>query len=191
MDSMKESAEGVRVAHPLFQADGGGSIPTSALQLFFHRTDLKTARQLNQLWHSRLPVFGRPACRAAYVAEFDGLFYAVAIWTNPLARKLPQLEFLELNRMAIAPDAPKNTASRMMAWMARDVGKGFPDVTNLISYQELDYHSGIIYRASGWKATVRSDGGDCTVTQSHELNRFEVAQNRDGRSESDELRNVH
>lgn len=158
---MSESrADGVRVAYPLFQAEGSGAIPTSALCLFFRVVDMKTAKALNRLWHSRLPKFRRPACRIAYAAECDDVFYATAIWTNPLARMLPQLEWLELNRMAIAPDAPKNTASRMLAWMARDVRKRFPDVTRLISYQEVEHHTGCIYRAAGWVATELSEGGD-------------------------------
>jgi hypothetical protein len=151
-------AEGVRVAHPLFQAEGGGSTPTSALQLFFRAVDLRTASELVRLWHSRLPKFGRFACRVAYVAEADGLFYAAAIWTNPLSQHLPQFTWLELNRMAIAPDAPKNTASRMLAWMARDLRRRFPDAVRLVSYQDTEVHAGTIYRAAGWSPTNLSSG---------------------------------
>ena len=157
---MIQRAESVRVAYPLFQAEGGGSTPTSALQLRFTAVNLCIAKSLNRLWHSRLPEFRRPACRVAYAAEFDGLYFASAIWTNPLARMLPQTEWLELNRMAIAPDAPKNTASRMLAWMARDVRKRFESVTRLISYQELDFHTGCIYKAAGWQPIQQSYGGE-------------------------------
>jgi hypothetical protein len=152
-------ADGVRVAYPLFnQAGGGGSTPTSALQLFFREVDLPTAKALVRAWHSRLPRFGRFACRAAYVAEHDGIFYAVAIWTNPLSHKLPQMEWLELNRLAVASDAPKNTASRMLAWMARDIRKRLPGVVRLVSYQDTEVHAGTIYRAAGWEPTRLSEG---------------------------------
>jgi hypothetical protein len=147
-------ADSIRVMRPLFQAGEGGSTPTSALSLFFRPIDLDTARALNRLWHSRLPRFGRPVCRVAYVAEWDGLAYAVAIWTNPLARLLPQREWLELNRMAVAPDAPRNTASRMLAWMARDARERFQEVAVLVSYQDTEVHTGVIYRAAGWRPTV-------------------------------------
>lgn len=157
-------AGGVRVAYPLFQAEGGGSRPTSALSLLFRVSDLKTVKPLNTLWHSRLPKFARPTCRVCYTAECDGIYFAAAIWTNPLARMLPQREWMELNRMAIAPDAPKNTASRMMAWMTRDIAKRFPEVVRLVSYQELDFHTGTIYRAAGWIPTARSDGGEWNTT---------------------------
>jgi hypothetical protein len=156
---MSESrADGVRAAHPLFQEGGSGSIPTSALCLRFSWLDLETAKALNRLWHSRMPRFGRVACRVAYGAEFEGKLYAVAIWTNPLSHSLPQMEWMELNRMAISPDAPRNTASRMLAWMARDIRKRLPDVVRLISYQDTAVHTGSIYRAAGWTATTLSAG---------------------------------
>lgn len=143
-------AESVRVARPLFQEAGSGSTPTSALQLFFSRCDRATFATLNALWHSRLPKIGASQFRVCYVAECDGIRYATAAWSNPVARLLPQQEWLELRRMAIADDAPKNTASRMVGWMVRDIRKTFPTVTRLISYQDCDAHEGTIYAASGW-----------------------------------------
>lgn len=157
---MADRVDSIRVVHPLFQAEEGGSTPTSTLQLYFHAVDIKTAAVLNRAWHSRLPKFARPTCRIAYAAEFDNRYFAVAIWTNPLARMLPQQTWIELNRMAVAPDAPKNTASRMLAWMARDMRKRFPVAANLISYQDIETRAGTIYRAAGWTPTHRSDGGE-------------------------------
>ncbi len=144
-------AGGVRVARPLFQAAGGGSIPTSALQLSFDSCSRETFRKLNELWHSRLPKIGASQGRVFYSAEFEGLWYATAMWSNPVARLLPQLEWLELRRFAISEDAPKNTATRMLGWMVRDIRRRFPDVVRLISYQDCEVHAGTIYKAAGWK----------------------------------------
>lgn len=155
-------AGGVRVAYPLFQAGGGGSIPTSALQLRFEAIDRDTMEDLNRQWHSRLPKFKTACpCPAYYGAEFDGLWYAVAAWSTPVARMLPQ-EWFELRRFAIANDAPKNTASRMLGWMVRDIRKRFPEVPRVVSYQDMDVHSGTIYRASGWEESEISEGGEWT-----------------------------
>lgn len=148
---MNNRAESVRVARSLFQATGGGSTPTSALQLVFDSCSRDTFRGLNRLWHSRLPEIGASQGRAFYVAEFDGIFYATAMWSNPVARLLPQREWLELRRFAISGDSPKNTATRMLSWMVRDIRKKFPDVLRLISYQDCDAHQGTIYKAAGWK----------------------------------------
>ena len=150
-DRTKARGDDVRVTCPLFQEEHGGSIPTSPLQLLFHRATASTFKTLNREWHSRLPRVGNSHFRVCYAAEFDGLFYAVAAWSNPVARLLPQREWLELRRFAIAPDAPKNTVSRMLGWMRRDILGAFPDVVRLISYQDLSCHAGTIYRASGWR----------------------------------------
>lgn len=144
------SAESIRVMRPLFQAEESGSIPTSALQLWFTPISHQTFKALNRVWHSRLPLIGSSAGRAYYGAEFQGRLYAVAMWSNPIARLLPQTTWLELRRFAIASDAPRNTASRMLGWMVRELRRRFPEVVRLISYQDSDAHTGTIYRASGW-----------------------------------------
>lgn len=148
---MIQRAESARVARPLFQAEGSGSSPTSALQLWFHEIKAIQAKKLNALWHSRFPDCDRAGARVCHAAEFDGLFYAVAIWTNPSSPKLPQREWLMLKRWAIAPDRPENTASRMDGWMTRDIMRRFPEVTTLVSYSDPDAHDGAIYRACGWR----------------------------------------
>lgn len=135
-----------------------------ARELLFGTVNIDVAIELVSLWHSRLPNVDtsnilRTVNRACYSAEFGGLFYAVAIWTNPVARLLPQRTWMELRRLAISGDAPKNTASRMIAWMAKDIARRHPEITTLISYQDTEVHRGTIYRASGWyPASVSSDG---------------------------------
>jgi hypothetical protein len=157
---MMSRAESIRVMHPLFHEGQGGSTPTSALQLRLYRIDHQLAKQLNALWHSRLPRLTSPQCRASYGAEHGGLYYAVAIWCRPIAPRLPQVEWLELQRFAVAPDAPSNAASRLLGVMARLVRQEFPEVTRLISYQDTEAHSGGIYKAAGWTPTQSSKGDE-------------------------------
>jgi hypothetical protein len=147
---MSNRGESIRLMQPLFQEGEGGSTPTSPLHLFFGTTDRDTFKRLNLLWHSRLPKIGASQGRVFYHAQHSGVAYAVAMWSNPVARLLPQLEWLELRRLAISDDAPKNTASRFLGWMARDVRSRFPQVVRLISYQDCEVHQGTIYKASGW-----------------------------------------
>lgn len=162
---MNDRAEGVRVAHPLFsQAGGDGSQPISALQLRVESIGFADAKSLNRLWHSRLPRMGTGFVRnqpfLCFGAEFGGLWYAAAIWSNPVARNLPQREWLELRRLAVAPDAPRNTASRMLRVMALLVRKARPWVTTLVSYHDTAVHTGGIYRAAGWTPTTVNDDGN-------------------------------
>lgn len=155
------------VMHPLYQEGQGGSTPTpplSAKTLRVEQIDFADAKRLNRLWHSRLPRFGtgfivdQPFL--CFAAEGDGgASYAVAIWSNPVARNLPQDTWLELRRLAIAPEAPRNTASRMLRVMAAIIRRKRPEVVRLVSYQDTEVHTGGIYRAAGWTATtVNKDG---------------------------------
>ena len=157
---MNTRAGDVRVAYPLFQAECGGSIPTSALQLRFEVIDRRTMESLNRKWHSRLPRFSTACpCPVYYGAEFDGLWYAVASWSSPVSAMVDQ-SWMELRRLAIADDAPKNTASRTIGWMVRDIRKRFPNVPRLISYQDQEVHTGTIYKAAGWtNSGARPSGG--------------------------------
>jgi hypothetical protein len=157
------SAERIRVVHPLFQAEGGGSIPTSALQLHLGWTTVKLAIELNRLWHSRLPTFTNPPeqCKAI-CAEYDGIFYAASIWSWPSARLLAYPEYYELKRLAIASDAPKNTASRMLRIMRRMICRDMPQIEKLISYQDTEVHTGTIYKAAGWSLVRLSSAEEWT-----------------------------
>lgn len=151
---MTNCAEGDRVAHPSDQTGGGGASPTSALCLRVEPCEFLLAKRLNAAWHSRMPRLGT-GCIVnmpfpSFAAVFDGRIYAVAIWSNPVSRLLPQRAWMELRRLAIAPDAPRNTASRMLAVMTRLLRRERPHLERLISYQDTEAHTGAIYRAAGW-----------------------------------------
>ncbi len=99
-------------AHQLFQAEGGGSIPTSALSLRIEEIEMRLAKDLNERWHSMLPRtdLGNLLCgntSAAYAAEFDGYYFAVAIFSQPIIRAIAKDgKTIELRRLAICADAP-------------------------------------------------------------------------------------
>ena len=83
-------ADSVRDAHPLFQAESGGAVPTSALDLKVVEINIHLACQLNNVWHSRLPIIRwsnvvRNTHYICYGAGFDGKWYAVGIWSTPIA----------------------------------------------------------------------------------------------------------
>lgn len=160
---MIQRGDSIRLMHPLFHTGEGGSTPTSPLNMRVERIGFELALRLNRQWHSRLPRMGTGFIEnqpfLSFGADFDGRLFAVAIWSNPVARNLPQQEWLELRRFAISPDAPRNTASWMLGVMARLVRKLRPDVTRLVSYQDTEVHAGTIYRAAGWvPTTVNRDG---------------------------------
>lgn len=146
--------DSIRVVQPLFPVEGQGSIPMSPLQFKIVEIPLKTAKELNMLWHSRLPRYETgylPTSRACFGAEYKNIYYATAIWGMPSSPSLPYKTWLELKRMAISNDAPKNTASRMIKIMEIIIKRNLPEVYMLISYQDTESHQGTIYKASNWK----------------------------------------
>lgn len=143
---------GARVALPLFHEVDGGSIPTPTLQakqLTFNRCSRIHAVALVKMWHSRLPNTQDGPWQFAFNAHHGGITFAVALWSNPSARCLPG-HWLELRRLACAPDSPKNTPSRFLAWMVRWFRQTCKDREKCISYQDTAVHEGTIYKACGW-----------------------------------------
>jgi len=119
----------------------------------------------NQDWHSRLPDVAKLTVmqkhHVCYGAEYHDNCYAVAIWSDPVAREYAKLGYmLELRRLAIAPDAPKFTATWMLSKMIKDIKKRFPDITKLVSYQDTEVHTGTIYAAGNWKLDGQRKGSE-------------------------------
>ena len=149
------SVDSVTVTYPAFQPGDGGSIPTSARDFEIVEVSVRSARDLNTLWHSLLPRtdLGNLLCgrtSAAYAAVFDGRAFAVGLWSQPIVRQLCDGQTVELRRLAICAEAPKNTASRMLARMRRMIRQKYPQLRTAISYQATAVHEGIIYKADGW-----------------------------------------
>src|SRR3990167_5029668 len=68
-DHMDTRGDSIRVVHPLFPTEGGGSIPTSPLQFHIGKIERKVFAKLNHAWHSRLPNVGNCTIGICYGAE--------------------------------------------------------------------------------------------------------------------------
>lgn len=147
---MTQRGGSIEVMHPLFQTGEDGSIPISPLQLEVGRIEMARALTLNARWHSRLPNLTNWQACIAYGAAYDNRMYAVAIYGPPVARMFNGRGYLELRRMAIHNDAPKNTGSRLLKVTRILISKEFPEIVKLISYQDTEVHQGTIYKAAGW-----------------------------------------
>lgn len=139
--------------------------PSSPKQLQFKTTRAQTACLLNAQWHSRLPIVDwsnvvRNTHYVCYVAEYESEFYATAIWSSPVAQNRFKngKQMLELRRLAISPEAPRNTATRMLSFMRKDILTRFPDIALLVSYQDTEVHLGTIYKADNWVSAAESSG---------------------------------
>jgi hypothetical protein len=139
--------------------------PLSPKEFEFKIIRAQTACDLNGKWHSRLPIIDwsnvvRNTHYVCYGALYKSEFYASAIWSSPVAQNRFKngKQILELRRLAISPEAPRNTATRMLSFMRKNIAEIFPDIALLISYQDTEVHLGTIYKADNWKSVHESPG---------------------------------
>ncbi len=139
--------------------------PISPKQFEFVVIRAQTACDLNAKWHSRLPIIDwsnvvRNTHYVCYGAKYNGEFYAAAIWSSPVAQNRFKhgKQILELRRMAISAECPRNTATRMLSFMRKDLVTRFPDIALLVSYQDTEVHQGTIYKADNWQRVHESPG---------------------------------
>ncbi len=146
--------------------------PASPKQFEISVIRAQTACLLNEKWHSRLPVIDwsnvvRNTHYICFAAEFEGDYYASAIWSSPVAQNRFKYgkQILELRRMAVSQEAPRNTATRMLAHMRKHIEKSMPDIALLISYQDTEVHQGTIYKADNWVAVNQTKGTSWTTSK--------------------------
>ena len=149
----------------LFEIEERLDPPSSPKQFELVVISAQAACSLNQKWHSRLPVIDwsnvvRNTHSICFGYRYKGEFYASAIWSSPVAQNRFKYgkQMLELRRMAISDQCPRNTATRMLAEMRRHIQKKFPEIALLVSYQDTEVHLGTIYKADNWQAVHESPG---------------------------------
>ena len=138
------------------------SPPLTPRQFIIKEIDVQLACKLNRMWHSRLPKIHwsnivRNKKYVCYGLFYESICWAIAIFSSPIARYMNGTTILELRRYAIKEDAPKNTASWGLGQIVKLIREKFPDITKLISYQDVSVHNGTIYRASNWRASTTTN----------------------------------
>jgi len=147
-----------RVEMPLF-FNGIFDIPRSPKDFEIIPISQKRAAKLNKLWHSSMPQFTNPnVCKPSFAAVYQGVYFAVAMWSYPIAanRLKGGEKCLELRRFAISSDSPRNTATYMLSKMTKFIYDNYLHIERLISYQDTQKHYGTIYKAANWKPMKKS-----------------------------------
>lgn len=161
MDSMLRNeiicGDNVVETYSLFQEKIGGAIPTSP-HLIYRPISYTEAMNLvveKHYLHRRAPTTW------AFGAIWDGRLLGVCTIGKPashtllngVAGKENASRVFELNRLWMHDDCPKNSESRFLGWVLRQVPKG----TILVSYADTAQgHQGIVYKASNWIFTGTS-----------------------------------
>lgn len=119
------------------------------------------SRAFIERWHysgrsyckSQLHLGAFAGCRLVGVCAFgDPLDRAKVL---PLVRGTKWHDMIELNRMAMVDDTPKNTESRFIAVCARIIKKNYNNIEWILSFSDgCQCGDGTIYRASGFLLTA-------------------------------------
>ena len=140
------------VEHQANQLEGGGSIPTSPLQLRIRECKFKDIRHIFEAYHYKGGHMGGgiTLCLGAY---YSGLVLAGVVVGKPRHDKKYSKErvCVEIRRMACYDALPKNSESWMLAktiwWL-----KKHTNIERVISYSDLSVgHIGTIYKAANFK----------------------------------------
>jgi len=96
--------------------------------------------------------YAPPGARACLGVWHGDRLVGVLMFGRPVARIEDQRYTLELTRMVLLDECPRNSESCILALAARWVRRHVPDVCRLIAYADPGRgHKGTIYRAAGWR----------------------------------------
>ncbi len=140
---------------PSFQLGGGGPHPTPTLH--FRVGTLKEADPFIQRHYLRR----RPSVvRLCLIAEYAGK--PVGCLTFSEAPKQTSIRYkcrvLELSRLFLEDDVPKNGESNFIAYGMRYVRKNLPEIHGIVTYADPSVgHTGAIYKATNFTPDGRTD----------------------------------
>jgi hypothetical protein len=118
---------------------------------------METASLCYRKWH----YFGDKGFLATYNfgVYFDNFIQGAISYGIPNAKNIKgyydkntQNEFMELTRLALSDNLPKNSESRVIAISLKLLKRAEPKLKGIITYADTAYgHTGIIYKASNFK----------------------------------------
>jgi hypothetical protein len=112
-------------------------------------------------WIAERHYLGYTPCgaRLRLAVYHEGQCVGGMLWGRPTAREYDQFRMLELTRMYLEDLCPKNSESRCLALATKIIRAQLPEIHTLISYSDPTYgHTGIIYKAAGWKYDGETKG---------------------------------
>lgn len=138
------------------------------MKLTFRPVTRDEARRAVLDWHSHhKPQIGEIFRMGATLGE---KLVAVVVAGRPVAQALDDPRCWEVTRLAVGPDAPKYTASRLLGRVRRVATAA--GVTRLVSYTRAD-EKGTCYKASGWapvaQVVARGRAGQAKRTRGRTL----------------------
>jgi hypothetical protein len=167
------------VEQDMFPNLDGGSISTSPLQLFIRVVNHETATNFYSKWH----YLGKTSFISTinYGAFFENICHGVISYGIPNAKKMKgyydensQNGWWEIKRLAMTDFCPKNSESRFIAISQKILIKSF-HVNGIVTMADSSVsHTGIIYKASGFKYLGMTDKKSDYVVNGKKIQRGKV-----------------
>jgi len=126
----------------------------------------KEATDLIKQWHySRSSRSQQQKHVFKLVDNTDNSLTGVAIYGNPMSRHFNKLETIELRRLCLIDDTPKNTESYFIAQTLRWLGK-HTTYKQVVSFADPNHgHAGTIYKASNFLYDGREKNDNPRIVQ--------------------------
>ena len=160
-------ADSSAVERPADQPGDGGSIPTSALHINKHAFEVRPcalidAQRLVREYHYSRGGSNTAVYTHGVFEKISGKLFGIAWWLPPTRVACESVnrehwtKVLSLTRLVCLPEAPKNTASFLLAHSVRLIRKDGRFVSLVTYADESQGHRGVIYQASGWTYVGRT-----------------------------------
>lgn len=118
-----------------------------------------------QYWHYSKSARSLQQKHVFKLVNKSGYLTGVAIYGNPMSRHYNASKTIELRRLCLVDDTPRNTESwfiaRTLKWLQRNT-----DYDNVVSFADPNHgHAGTIYKASNFLYEGLEDNGNPRVVQ--------------------------
>ena len=138
------------LAQQTLQFGNGGSIPTSPHQLKIRKGEFKDFSNLLAKWHYKSNKIGG-GISYHLVLRFEGRVYGGIVIGKMRHEKNYDEKAVELRRMVLHPDCPKNTASYFLSktiwWLKKNT-----DISIVYTFADQTVgHSGTCYKAANFE----------------------------------------
>lgn len=118
-----------------------------------------------KLWHYSRTARSQQQKHVFKLVDESDKLIGVAIYGKPMSRHYDASETIELRRLCLIDDTPRNTESWFISRTLKWLGKN-TKYTQVVSFADPNHgHAGTIYKASNFDYDGREDNGNPRVVQ--------------------------
>lgn len=140
--------------------------PKDLYSLYYNEDKIDTeVEDFVKQWHYSKSIRSQQQKHVFKLVDKHDRLVGVAIYGNPMSRHYDSLETIELRRLCLIDDTPRNTESFFIAktlkWLEKNT-----KYTQVVSFADPNNgHVGTIYKASNFEYTGLEDNGNPRIVQ--------------------------